>query len=225
MGEGPELQSGEAPQVPQRFLDLIRTRASPRKLRLVGCAFARSRWHLLVDGRSRRAVELAESYADGSCSLDVLLDAQEGAAVVAAAAVQYDLQCPTTRAVRLAVAATNEDAYTAAYLGTVDVPHAYPSCAGYGSEFNQACAEQMPVFRDIFGNPFRPVTFDPTWRTSTAVALAESIYADHAFDRLPILADALQDVGCEDADILGHLRGDGPHVKGCWALDLVLGKE
>ncbi len=80
-------------------------------------------------------------------------------------------------------------------------------------------------FFDIFGNPFRPVTFDPAWRSSTAVGVAETIYADRTFDNLPILADALQDAGCDHPDILSHLRGPGPHVRGCWALDLVLGKE
>ena len=79
--------------------------------------------------------------------------------------------------------------------------------------------------RDIFGNPFRPVTFDPAWRTATAVGVAETIYADRTFDNLPVLADALQDAGCDHPDILTHLRGPGPHVRGCWALDLVLGKE
>ncbi|WP_246173617.1 hypothetical protein [Limnoglobus roseus] len=88
-------------------------------------------------------------------------------------------------------------------------------------EFNH----QAWLLRDIFGNPFRPVACDPAWRTSTAVGLAEVIYDDRAFDRLPILADALQDAGCEDADILAHCRGDGPHVRGCWVVDLVLGKE
>ena len=76
----------------------------------------------------------------------------------------------------------------------------------------------------IFGNPFRPATADPAWLTSTAVALAAGIYEDRAFDRLPILADSLEDAGCTNADILTHLRGPGPHVRGCWALDLVLGK-
>ena len=79
--------------------------------------------------------------------------------------------------------------------------------------------------RDIFGNPFRPVAVDPTWLTSTAVALARGIYDDRAFDRLPILADALQDAGCENADVLDHCRGPGPHVRGCWVVDLVLGKS
>ncbi len=80
------------------------------------------------------------------------------------------------------------------------------------------------LLRDIFGNPFRPVAFDSSWLTSTVLALATGIYAERAFDRLPILADALQDAGCDNDDILTHLRSDGPHVKGCWALDLVLGK-
>jgi hypothetical protein len=79
--------------------------------------------------------------------------------------------------------------------------------------------------RDIFGNPFRPVTADPRWLTSTAVALARTIYTDRAFDRLPILADALEDMGCDNADVLTHCRGDGPHVRGCWVTDLVLGKK
>jgi hypothetical protein len=85
--------------------------------------------------------------------------------------------------------------------------------------------DQASLFRDIFGNPFRPVAFDPEWQTTTALALARGIYDDRAFDRLPILADALQDAGCDSDDLLNHLRGPGPHVRGCWALDLVLGKE
>jgi hypothetical protein len=81
------------------------------------------------------------------------------------------------------------------------------------------------LLRDVFGNPFRPVALDPRWRTPTAIALARAIYEGRAFDRLPILADALQEAGCEEADVLGHCRSDGPHVRGCWVADLVLGKE
>jgi hypothetical protein len=80
------------------------------------------------------------------------------------------------------------------------------------------------VVRCLMPNPFRPVPPDPARLTSTAVSLAEGIYHDRAFDRLPILADALQDAGCENADILAHCRGPGPHVRGCWVVDLVLGK-
>jgi hypothetical protein len=61
--------------------------------------------------------------------------------------------------------------------------------------------------------------------TATVLTVATGIFTDHAFDRLPILADALEDAGCTHADILGHCRGDGAHVRGCWVVDLVLGKE
>ena len=80
------------------------------------------------------------------------------------------------------------------------------------------------LLRDIFGNPFRPVAFDPTGRSETAVALAAGIYAERAFDRPPILADALEEAGCDDPDVLAHCRGPGPHARGCWVVDLVLGK-
>jgi hypothetical protein len=70
------------------------------------------------------------------------------------------------------------------------------------------------------------VSLDPAWRTSDVMLLAKGIYEERAFDRLPTLADALQDAGCDSDDILGHLRDPAAaHVRGCWALDLVLGKE
>jgi len=81
------------------------------------------------------------------------------------------------------------------------------------------------IIRCVFGNPFRPVIFDPAWRTTTAVQLARGMYDSRDFSAIPILADALQDAGCESAPILDHCRGPGPHVRGCWAVDPVLGKE
>jgi hypothetical protein len=83
---------------------------------------------------------------------------------------------------------------------------------------------QRELLRCIVGNPVRPVTFDPRWITETAVALAAGIYTERAFDRLPILADALEEVGCDNADVLAHCRGPGPHARGCWVVDGVLGK-
>jgi len=76
---------------------------------------------------------------------------------------------------------------------------------------------------DIFGNPFRPIAFDPAWGTEATVGLARGIYDDCAFERMPILADALEEAGCEHADILAHCREPGVHVRGCWVVDLVLG--
>ena len=84
---------------------------------------------------------------------------------------------------------------------------------------------QCDFIRDIFGNPFRPVAFGPSWRTSTVVALAEQMYDSRDFSPMPILADALQDAGCDNEAILAHCRGDGPHVRGCWVVDLILGKQ
>lgn len=79
--------------------------------------------------------------------------------------------------------------------------------------------------RDIIGNPFSPIALDPSWLTPDVMALARGIYDDRAFDRLPILADALMDAGCDQDDILSHCRSDGPHCRGCWAVDLVLGRS
>lgn len=85
-------------------------------------------------------------------------------------------------------------------------------------------AAQADLLRDLFSDQFRPVVPHPEWFTSTVMALARGIYDDGAFDRMPILADALQDAGCDSDDVLNHCRGNGPHARGCWVLDLVLGK-
>ncbi|MCI0701000.1 MAG: hypothetical protein L0241_07950 [Planctomycetia bacterium] len=85
-------------------------------------------------------------------------------------------------------------------------------------------SQASDLVREIFGNPFRPVVVEPSWLTSDVVALAAGIYEDRAFDRMPILADALQDAGCDNNDILNHCRGEGPHVRGCWVIDALLGK-
>ena len=85
-------------------------------------------------------------------------------------------------------------------------------------------ATQVEIIRDIFGNPFRPVPFAPSWRTTTAVAVVRQMYDTRDFAAMPVLADALQEAGCDSNDILAHCRGPGPHVRGCWVVDLVLGK-
>jgi hypothetical protein len=79
--------------------------------------------------------------------------------------------------------------------------------------------------REIFGNPFRPVVFDPEWRTATAVALAHQMYDSRDFSAMPILADALQDAGCNNEDIRDHCQGQGPHIRGCWVVDRLLAKS
>jgi hypothetical protein len=97
---------------------------------------------------------------------------------------------------------------------------------------------QVQLLHDLFGNPCRRSRSRSAKRGRTATLsrwgavqgglvwkLANSIYAERAFDRLPILADALEEAGCTDAEILGHCRGPGPHLRGCWVVDLLLGKE
>jgi hypothetical protein len=79
--------------------------------------------------------------------------------------------------------------------------------------------------RCIFGNPFRPIRFNSTWRKPQAIALARTAYDERSFEDLPLLADALEEAGCSDKVILSHLRGPGPHVRGCWAVELVLGQS
>lgn len=90
---------------------------------------------------------------------------------------------------------------------------------------DDASAKVTAIVRDVFGNPFRPVSFSPDWRTETVLAMARGVYERGETDAMPILADALQDVGCDDAHLLAHCRGSGPHVRGCWAVDLVLGRS
>jgi hypothetical protein len=89
-------------------------------------------------------------------------------------------------------------------------------------------ADDLARFADlarcVFGNPFRKVKFDRKWRTRDALTLAKQMYEKKTFDAMPILADALQDAGCDDAELLDHCREAGPHCRGCWVLDLVLGK-
>jgi hypothetical protein len=81
------------------------------------------------------------------------------------------------------------------------------------------------LIRDIFGNPFRPILFDSSWLTSTATALAQQMYDSRDFSAMPILADALQDAGCDSADILNHCRQPGEHTRGCWVVDQVTGRS
>lgn len=113
--------------------------------------------------------------------------------------------------------------------------YAFPNLGEYftdpGAPYRGALREDprtyLPaVLRDICGNPFHPVAFSPDWRTSTAVAIAQQMYESRDFSPMPLLADALEDAGCDNADILEHCRdAKVPHVRGCWAVDQVLGKE
>jgi hypothetical protein len=88
----------------------------------------------------------------------------------------------------------------------------------------EAMRSRAALLRCIVGNPFRPGAADPAWLTPSVVALAKAIYDERAFDRLAELADALHDVGCDDAAFLAHCREPGEHVRGCWVVDTIPGK-
>jgi hypothetical protein len=114
--------------------------------------------------------------------------------------------------------------------------HRDPYQAAVQSAGNVHLWAQRPLLADLLrcvvGNPFRPVVFDPVWRTPEVLELAAAGYEERSLPdgllgvtRLPVLGDALEEAGCSLPDLLAHLRGPGPHVRGCWALDCALNKE
>ncbi len=108
----------------------------------------------------------------------------------------------------------------------MNVPEVVRTLEGVTREYTVPGNVMMAsLIRDIFGNPFRPVAFDPRWRTEHTVGLAAKMYEDRDFAAMPILADALEEAGCDSETILSHCREPGVHVRGCWVVDLVLGKS
>ncbi len=211
-------------------------RCSDRKLRLFACACYRRVGHLLPDPRARAAVEVAEQVADGLLPAQELrraegllrqaLDALE-ARWRAAVGAEHLALLPAYEALALGLVVLRPEAQKAAhdtsinaYLAAASLTNPDPWPARKAEE-----RAQTDLLRCLFGNPLRSHALEPAWATSTVTALAEGIYADRAFDRMPILADALEDAGCDNADVLAHCRGDGPHARGCWVVDLILGLE
>jgi hypothetical protein len=223
------------------MLAFLRETANTRKLRLFACGCARRIWHLLSDERSRTAVEIAErhadSLADGSQLVRACEDAFEANRDVRTTEPQSDA-ADMAACVACDAAWSDQDLRTSPtgdeFSGVVDAAHCTASAIAYAAydaardPSRARKAEEKAIanlVRDIFGNPFRPITFSPEWRTDTAVALARTMYESREFSAMPILADALQDAGCDNTDILEHCREPGPHVRGCWVVDLVLEKE
>ncbi|MFO0806912.1 MAG: hypothetical protein U0791_27735 [Gemmataceae bacterium] len=177
--------------------------ASQRKLRLLSAAACRRVPRLLTEPNVLMAIETAERFADGDLCDEELLAANRS--VTPANYWEEGPAVPLT------------------------YPRAAPDpvlarCARYAPSHDEH-EPQCDLIRDIFGNPFRPVSFDPSWRTSTAAAVAKTMYDSRDFAAMPLLVDALEDAGCTHSDILDHCRGTGPHVRGCWVVDLVLDKS
>jgi hypothetical protein len=213
---------------PFPMLQHLRGKASARKLRLFGYVCWHRLRHLLRDERLREFVRLLELHADGLVPGPQLTAAREAAreargrvdGATTASAREREV-CSrlvswgaSSRARRAAERAARAARDAAAWIGDWAVA--------------AEAKVQRDFLRDLFGNPFRPVTAEPSWMTwngGVVVKLAESVYEERAFERLPVLADALEEAGCTDPDLLAHCRGGGEHVRGCWVVDLLVGKS
>jgi hypothetical protein len=198
-----------------------------RKRVLLACECCRRVWDLLEDDILKRAIELAERDADNYVRTTELTTIQAEILRVLSQLLRVQLRRGTW---------ASGHPYTVVNATcNADVPNAL-ACIGALVRQQGTTHEderlllaagnvaQSALIRDIFGNPFRPITFSPDWLTSAVVALAQHMYESRDFSAMPILADALQDAGCENADVLDHCRKSGEHVRGCWVVDLVLEK-
>ena len=218
---------------PKSMLVFAGGKASERKLRLFGCGCCRRIWQLLDDSR-RTMIDEAERIADETIAMpyprklivSVLFEAARHA--IAASAVVASINSDDS-AKRFAAYAVDGVGSLTGPRSSIDGITIWSAWGAAGrSDFPidvAARRHQTNLLRDIFGNPFHPTTIDPRWLTSTVVDLASAIYQERTFDRMPILADALMDGGCDSEEIIAHCRGEGPHARGCWVVDLLLGKK
>jgi hypothetical protein len=210
---------------PNALLMFLRQRrqAGDRKLRLFAVACCRRLQPLFGHPDSLSAIEVAERFAEGDATTEELRHAEE---LAMWAGDDASWHCMQEAAVAWAAAAPAQDGgMRAAHAAVYEIRQVY---AGEGPKRDEEDRAQCDLLREVIGNPFRPVTVQPArrlWNQGTVAALARAIYDERAFDRLPVLADALEEAGCDNEAVLAHLRGPGPHVRGCWAVDRLLGKE
>jgi hypothetical protein len=193
---------------PQKMLDFVKDIGTRRKLRLFLCAHVRMAWSPIHDFRSRLADVL-----------ELLADLLPGSVEALAAMIQEMNEFQRSCIER-------QDFERAAYFRECFDLLKLARQPDTGMRLD-ARKFDCPTLHDLFGNPFRPVSANPAWlawNDGTIPELAQAIYNQRAFDRLPVLADALEVAGCTNADILTHCRSEGPHVRGCWVVDLLLGK-
>jgi hypothetical protein len=222
---------------PEAMLEFLRGKASERKLRLFAVACCRLFWDSLNIGATRQSIEIIERYADNQATEAELSRAQKAAHNAAWYIRDYPHLKDDTAArlrCREALGIPTDETLSALYTDEVLSRLYFVGFMANTSARLRVDAVPMhrtdpllvrfsPRFcRDILGDPFWRVTINATWRTSNVTGLAQAIYDDRAFDRLPILADALEDAGCDNADILNHCRQPGEHVRGCWVVDLLL---
>jgi hypothetical protein len=210
-----------------------RSRSGRRKLRLFGCGCGR-RVLRMMSGRGRRWLAVAERYEVESVDREQrrkIRSEDIGTVDGQRTDHQADMAAWFTLGSNVMIAA---GAAARSAAGAIEL-EAWHQGTDYHAAEAAERMNQVVLLRDIFGNPFRPVALDPawfTWHDGTIPKIAQSVYDDRDLPsghldahRLAVLADALEDAGCDDPDILAHCRGPGPHVRGCWVIDLLLGKE
>jgi hypothetical protein len=231
---------------PYPMFDYLGRAVSCRKLRLFGIACCRRIWHLMKGRRCRRAVILAERLVEGEPVEEEVAHLRDQ--LKSDYLELNERMYPEDKVAQVRLwcmgAACNllqdEDAYLSDVgigAGDADLLRVwYSASSAVGYDYSEEVVDPPPsvmlkehqaqanLLREVLGNPLCPVTFDPGWRTSAAVGLALTIYEDRVFDRMPILGDALEDAGCDNLEFLDHCRGSATHVRGCWAIDLVLGR-
>ncbi len=228
---------------PRRLRAFLAGNASDRKLRLFDCACCRRLWPALPFA-SRRAVEVAEDFADGHADLDQLRAAFEAAGGEAAVTGRFILGGDTAGSAAAQAARPPEKlaqyvfsghhlGWTFATAANAARYEAFRKATASGfrnlppNVKEQEEAAQADLLRELFGNPFRPATVAPAvlrWNDGTVVRLARAISDERAWDRMPVLADALEDAGCDNRDLLTHSR-TREHARGCFVLDCLLGKS
>jgi hypothetical protein len=213
---------------PEMMLEFLEGKASDRKVRLFACACWRHLFEqLAVSPWGRKAVDVAGLFADGKVGLDELQEAEAAATSTGASAA-----ASAKGGAHAAYLSADLAKYAVRDHASVIVPaeEDHPAFAAGGEvEVAKERWAQANLLRDIFGNPLRLLPqVNPAWLAwegGTVPKLAAAVYDERAFDRLPVLADALEEAGCDAVELLDHLRGPGPHVRGCWAVDLLLGKS
>ncbi len=209
----------EATQFPRRLLAALGDSLSVRKQRLLGVAACRLLPPEVLGGEATRLFESAERLAERP---DVTVTGKVLSHHLVGRRLSRRL-CSLT-AYRDGIEVAIREMFRGDAMLVVGSLGRATGRIDPAGEFEHRDMPLSDVVRDIVGYPFRSIAFSPTWRTATTVAIAAGAYADRAFERLPVLADALEDAGCDSEPLLAHLRGPGPHARGCWALDAVLGK-
>jgi hypothetical protein len=207
---------------PHHALDLLRASGSRsrRKDRLAAAAALRHFWTNLST-EQQRAVIAAEPYADGEIRFPELRAAAVHVGSGMAGTLQWAVARVTHRQALDALVNATHLFVRVIVDGATYTNPPFPDARAYA----ELGRPMLAIFRCIFGNPFRKAAFSNAWGSGTAVALARRMHESRNFDAMLILADALEEAGCTDAEILAHCRSEGPHVRGCWVVDLILGKQ